>query len=116
MRATEQGVTLALTVDADVGLVCADRRAMGQMMFNALDNALKATARGGEIVLTLARANGALRLTVADTGGTSWQRGAGVGLRLAGALAAAHGGSLSFDSRTGGGVTVTVQLPVLTRT
>ncbi len=122
------GVTLALEVA--VGTVFADRRAVRQMLVNLLSNAVKFTPPGGRVSLTAAVADGALLLTVADTGtgiapgelarlgrpfeqaaNARGREGTGLGLALVRSLAQLHGGTMAIRSVLGEGTSVTVRLP-----
>ncbi|MCC5996055.1 MAG: HAMP domain-containing histidine kinase [Oceanicaulis sp.] len=135
LRATEQGVTLHLDAgDAPIH-VCADRKALRQILLNLLSNAVKFTPDGGAVALLVRRENGALLLAVGDSGvgisadeisrlgqpyaqsqsgRESNERSSGLGLVLVRQLAALHGGTMQIDSEPGEGTTVSVRLPVLT--
>ena len=111
----------------------ADRRALKQMTLNLVSNALKFTPAGGSVTVSLAAVDGALELSVADTGlgiapedlqrlgrpyeqaGDAGHRaaGTGLGLSLVRAFAELHGGRMSIESALGEGTCVTVRLPVL---
>jgi cell cycle sensor histidine kinase DivJ len=111
----------------------ADKRAIKQITFNLISNALKFTPRGGSITVTLEADGQELVLAVADTGvGISAedlrrlgrpfeqagdaqhrQAGSGLGLSLVRAFARLHGGEMIMQSALGEGTTVTVRLPVL---
>jgi cell cycle sensor histidine kinase DivJ len=111
----------------------ADRRAVKQIAFNLISNALKFTPKGGSVTVTLEAEGDQLVLTVADSGvgiasedlqrlgrpfeqaGGRDQRqaGSGLGLSLVRAFARLHGGEMILESALGQGTTVTVRLPVL---
>lgn len=103
--------------------VYVDREMWEKIVFNLLSNAFKHTFEGS-IRLTLAEAEGAAKLTVADTGvgipenelaritdrfhrvkdaRSRSHEGTGVGLALVKEFASAHGGTLAIDSREGVG-------------
>jgi heavy metal sensor kinase len=108
-----------------------DARLLQRLMGNLLDNAIKFTPDGGTVFVALdAFAPETVELTVADTGPgiapddlprvferffrTDPSRsasGAGLGLSLARAIATAHRGQISVDSRPGDGAVFTVSLP-----
>jgi signal transduction histidine kinase len=110
-RAVEKGVSVRLEAPDSLPLAIADRRAVGQILINLLDNALKFTARGGAVRLVLAREGDVLRLAVWDTGGSADPNsGRGIGLRLVRALCAAHQGSLELKPAYGGGTVATAHI------
>ncbi|MFO1186981.1 MAG: HAMP domain-containing sensor histidine kinase [Alphaproteobacteria bacterium] len=129
----EKGVTLEIKVARAIPAIDADARAVRQIIFNLLSNALKFTPAGGRASVGLAAAEGALELAVSDTGiGISegdlkrlarpfeqaddayvkGQSGTGLGLALVRALTALHGGTLTIRSKRGSGTSVTVSLPL----
>jgi cell cycle sensor histidine kinase DivJ len=110
-----KGVALHEALAAEPLILRADSRAMTQIALNLLTNALKFTPPGGAVTLTLARIEGDVALTVADTG-AGFAPGApegstGLGLALTRALARAHGGELFIAAPDGPGARVAVRLP-----
>lgn len=125
---------VTLTTEAVDGWIWADRQRLTQVLSNLLDNALRHTPSGGQVILAAAPAGAEVVLTVgddgegiaaerlphvferfysADTAGERDRRGAGIGLAIARALTEAHGGHISVVSRgPGTGTTFTVALPV----
>ena len=130
--AEKKGIALGMTTpDAPLN-VEADSRALRRMLINTLGNALKFTPEGGRVIIAASAETGALVLDTIDNGpgipeaererlGQAFERGSGVGriegaglgLSLVRALAALHGGTLSFHDAPGGGALVRVRLPVL---
>ncbi len=118
-------------------IVLADRRAVRQMMFNVLSNALRFTPAGGTITLSVGhRVGGGIEIAVTDTGAgmrpvdiarilattpgaagpapiriAGGHPGAGIGLPLVRQLIEAHGGALSIDSVAGRGTRVSLLFP-----
>jgi signal transduction histidine kinase len=132
--AAQKRQTVTLECPENPGCVQADPRRLRQMLANLLQNAVKFTPEGGEIVLRVegdAEA-GLLRLNVLDTGigiaaeelETIFQPfrqldgglnrsygGAGLGLPLVQRLAALHGGRVTVTSTMGQGSCFTLCLP-----
>jgi signal transduction histidine kinase len=130
--ATRKSIVLGMVTPEAPLMVRADAGALRRMLLNILGNAIKFTPEGGRIMLVSAKAEGVLRLDVIDSGpgipeaersvlGHAYQRGSaaalaegtGLGLALVRALAALHGGQLSFHDAPGGGALVRITLPVL---
>ena len=135
MRPMVDGRGLALRVtDSAAGLsLTADRRRTKQMIINLLSNAIKFTQAGGRVELAAHRmADGAIAITVADTGiGMSDDQiavalepfgrvessaikdptGTGLGLPIVKNLIEAHGGRLQIRSQLKRGTLVRLVFP-----
>jgi len=131
-QADDRGVTLALDLPADLPQVTADRRRIAQVLGNLLTNALRHTPQGGCVTLSAIETEGAVQLSVADTGAgipsedrpyifeRFWRGeksrsraggGSGLGLAIAKQLVELHGGSIAVESILGEGSTFRFTLP-----
>jgi signal transduction histidine kinase len=130
-RATEDGVRVAFVADPEVDVVDGDERRIKQVIFNLLSNAVKFTPAGGEVDVSATRANGEVRVSVADTGpgvapedrdrifeefqqsetGVGQREGTGLGLALSKRFVELHGGRIWVESELGRGSTFTFALP-----
>jgi signal transduction histidine kinase len=138
IRPTVDAKGIALDVTLVPGLVVtADRDRLQQVLWNLLSNAIKFTPTGGRVSVRSARVNGAVAVSVEDTGiGIAaedlpyvfqrfWQAhtgasrefaGLGIGLALARHLVELHGGAISVVSGgLGHGSVFTVALPEVVR-
>jgi signal transduction histidine kinase len=119
-------VTLT-TVGPDPVSVQAVDGHLEQILDNLLANALEAVPPGGTITLTVTAAAALARLTVTDTGrgmtaaqqqaafrrfATGSPGGTGLGLAIVDRLVTANGGTVSLADTPGGGLTVTIELPL----
>jgi two-component system cell cycle sensor histidine kinase PleC len=132
-QAARKNLTLTLEAHASA-IVCADERALRQIVANLLSNAVKFTPEAGSITLRIARdGQGGITLAVADTGigirpedmkkvlesfgqarhdvTNTDERGTGLGLPIVKGLIELHGGTLTLRSAPGEGTTVTITLP-----
>jgi len=115
-------------VAADIPVLNTDREKLRQIVLNLLDNAVKFTHRG-EIKVSAAQQNGALKLAVSDTGigiakedmprlfeefyrGRSATRGSGLGLTIVKKFVTLLGGEVTVESELGKGSVFTVTLPL----
>ena len=129
----EQAVTVEEHVPDDLPLVQADPERVHQVLFNLLDNAMRFTPRGGRVRVTASRHDGAVEVSVADTGpgispehlprlferfyriDTARSRnegGTGIGLAIARWVVEAHGGRIWAESEPGKGAVFTFELPL----
>jgi len=126
--ADDAGVELKTSVPADL-TVQADRDRLRQSLANLVDNGIKYTPRGGHVEVSANRDGDEVVIRVADTGrGIPEQdlprifdrlyrgdesrttRGLGLGLSLVRAYVEAQGGTITVESKPGGGSTFTIRL------
>lgn len=108
-----------------------DGAMLRQVWINLLSNAIKFTPEGGKISVSLRRESGSAVVKVTDTGcgipqeelskifekyyrsaSAKETAGNGLGLAICKRICALSGGDISAESRTGGGSTFTVTLPI----
>jgi two-component system sensor histidine kinase BaeS len=132
-HAGEHAQKIEIRPAEDLPPVKADLQRLEQILGNLLDNALRHTPDGGEIVLGAVRGPDAIQITVEDSGpgipadsiGRIFERfyrldsgrartegGSGLGLAIARKLAEAHGGSLTAENRAEGGARFILRLPI----
>src|SRR5712671_5762127 len=132
-RAQGSGVSFKLFLDAQLGLIEADRGRLRQILNNLLTNALEALEGhpdGSVVVETHRTAIGGhpvLDLVVSDNGPgfqheiigrvfdpyvTSKPKGTGLGLAIVKKLVEEHGGRIEADNARGGGARVRILLPL----
>lgn len=129
-RAESQSITLELRSNGPTPALV-DPALFGQAVWNLTDNALKFTPSGGLVRVSVTEAPDGISLAVEDTGPglgdldstTVFERfsradsartrgsGTGLGLAIVKAVAEAHGGTVSAESRSSGGTRFTVRLP-----
>lgn len=131
--ATQKGLRLKIDGTLPAMTVNGDDEMLKRTLLNLLDNAVKYTPAGGEIMIALGSKNGDALIVVSDTGiGISAEDqsrifdrfyrvdkarsralgGAGLGLSIARWIVEGHGGSLSVESAPGRGSAFTVELPL----
>jgi cell cycle sensor histidine kinase DivJ len=132
-QASVKPVSLRVALAPNVGEVCADRRAIQQILINLVSNAIKFTPNGGNVGISAKRIGSRLHFWVSDTGigiaeenignlgkpftqiqngYTRAFEGAGLGLSLVKGLVALHDGTMAIESAPGEGTKVTISLPV----
>jgi heavy metal sensor kinase len=127
--AHKKGVELQYAVPAE-SVIVSDRAKYQRMVGNLLENAIKYTATGGQVVIRVQIRSGEASIQVSDTGigippealpkifqrfyrcdASRSETGMGLGLSLAKALAESLGGSLTVRSALNKGSTFTLSLP-----
>jgi signal transduction histidine kinase len=132
-RATTHGITLDVKVDERLGDVVGDERKIKQILLNLLSNAVKFTPEGGRIGINARQTDGAVEISVTDTGiGISLEdqakvfeefrqvgsdnakkmEGTGLGLTLAKKFVELHRGRIWVESEVGKGSTFVFTLPI----
>jgi signal transduction histidine kinase len=104
-----------------------DARLLGRAVRNLLENALRASAGGGRVEVRVEDGGGEARIVVADTGPgvapeilprifdpyfSTHDAGTGLGLPITRRIAEEHGGRITARNRPGGGLEVTITLPI----
>lgn len=134
-QANRAAVTLRAEVPPALPTLVGDGDRLAQVLTNLVDNALKFTPPGGEVVLRAEVARGEVQIEVRDTGRGippgalervfdrfyqadpsrpgGEKHGAGLGLSIANEIVQAHGGRIGVRSEVGRGTTFTVSLPLL---
>jgi len=125
-RAATAGVALRRRGDATIE---ADPRRLKDALFNLVGNAVEATERGGRVEVQIEKSAEAARIAVRDSGRgmppevlqrigtpffTTRDEGTGLGVVVARATFAQHGGSLVYSSEPGLGTTAVGTLPLRT--
>ncbi|MCX2892548.1 ATP-binding protein [Stenotrophomonas lactitubi] len=127
-----QAAGVACQLDLDSGIeVQADRLRMGQVVTIVVDNLMRYASSGGVMDVSLRQEGTRVTLIVGDRGpgvdeadlprvqDRFWRAdrsrarhsgGSGLGLSIAGAICAAHGGVLTVRNRMGGGLEVVVSI------
>ena len=130
-RASQNDVSLSLSLPQDADIVVGDERRLRQVVFNLLSNAVKFTPPGGRIDVASERQNGEVRVSIADTGpgiapddharifeefhqttgGAQQREGTGLGLALSKRLVELHDGRIWVESELGHGSRFVFTLP-----
>jgi signal transduction histidine kinase/PAS domain-containing protein len=129
--AAARGIRIEARAEPGLPPVLADRGRVLQVMANLVGNALKFTPAGGTVTLYAARQDGAVRLSVRDTGrgirpehlphlfdrfwqapGSPRRGGVGLGLSIARGIVEVHGGRIWVESAEGQGSTFSFTLPL----
>jgi len=133
-EASNRGLSLETQMSQELPLIQGDGSALERAFANLVYNALRFTPRGGRVTLASALCDGAVVLSVSDTGRgvppeeipllfkKYWQhgsetdkKGSGLGLFIVKSLVEAHGGKVEVESVPGQGTCFRVILPVAIR-
>ena len=123
-QAGTSGVGLVSEVGARVR-VSADKDLLREAVANLVDNAVRASSRGADVKLRIARGANGASIDVIDSGpGIEEQRlprlferfqrsdsGSGLGLAIARRVVERHGGTIHVHTARGAGSTFTIELP-----
>lgn len=135
-KATAAQKRVRLTTDIQEGLLAeADQNMMNTIIRNLINNALKFTSTGGEVIVKASASNGRIVISVTDNGigmsaeivdglfrldsnpvsvqGTRGEKGSGLGLVLCQEFVEKHGGSIQVTSSPGEGSTFSFSIPAL---
>jgi signal transduction histidine kinase len=122
-EAEAKGVRLSAIIPVPEVKVLADQERIGHVLANLLGNALRHSERDGDVSLGASVTNGAVRITVTDTGkgiAKEYQerifdkffqvpetgpKGTGLGLYIAKEIVRGHGGDIGVESEPGKGCT-----------
>ena len=125
----KNGIEFIFNRPAEQLQVLGDADRLKQVFINVIDNAIKYTENGGQVLISQQKEEGCVRISVADTGvgipasdidrvkekfykANKTVRGSGIGLALADEIIKQHQGLLFIESIEGAGTTVTVVLPL----
>ena len=128
-----KGVEILASVDSGLNPLIGDSRRLQQVLWNLAHNAVKFTSRGGRVNVFIRQNDGAVEITVQDTGRgispsflphvferfrqedatpTAGTAGLGLGLAITKQLVELHGGSVEASSGgNGAGATFVVRIP-----
>jgi signal transduction histidine kinase len=138
IRASRAGLELKLDVEPDLPQLVGNEDQIRRVFYNFVDNAIKYSARGGEVEVYLRAGKNrkAVRILVKDTGvgistedlphiferffrveatrpryGSGADKGSGLGLAIAKSIVESHGGRIGVTSQLGKGTTFWAELP-----
>ncbi len=132
VTADQRGIRISQNLDEEVCNVTADRRAVHQILFNLISNAVKFSHEGSEVRVFLKATSTQITLSVMDNGiGISPEvipklcqpfvqaessnsrsyEGAGLGLSLVAGFVELHGGKINIASELAKGTCVTITIP-----
>jgi PAS domain S-box-containing protein len=133
LLANEYGIIMRAEIPADLPVIMADQEKIIRVLTNLMDNAVKFTPQGGQIVISADRVdNNCVKIAVADSGPgipeeyrekiferfaqipgrRSRRRGSGLGLAFCQLAVEAHGGQIWVESPTENGSVFNFMLPI----
>ncbi len=127
--AKKQGIELVVSVPQDEITVMGDKNRLKQVFINIIDNAVKYTNAGGQVLVNLDTEEACVRISVTDTGvgipaedidrvkekfykANKTVRGSGIGLAVADEIIKQHDGLIFIESTENVGTKVMVVLPI----
>lgn len=127
--ANQRSVQLEYARPINDSIIMGDKNRLKQVFINVIDNAVKYTESGGQVLVEQTESDGCVRITVRDTGvgipaqdidrvkekffkSNKTVRGSGIGLAVADEIVKQHKGLIFIESTEGVGTTVTVVLPI----
>lgn len=131
-QSEERGLKLLLDVPSTLPPVMGDEKRIKQVMLNLASNAIKYNREGGQVRITASADEGAIQITVEDTGQgirpedmdklfdkfrriaetDDSAKGTGLGLPITKQLVEVHGGQMKVTSEWGVGSTFAFTLPI----
>ena len=125
----KQGIELIYTKPQEEYQVLGDTNRLKQVFINIIDNAVKYTESGGQVLITQQIEEACVRISVKDTGvgipaqdidrvkekfykANKTVRGSGIGLAVADEIIKQHQGLLFIESTEGVGTNATIVLPL----
>ena len=129
----KQGIEMIYTEPTEEYEVMGDTNRLKQVFINIIDNAVKYTESGGQVLICQTVEEACVRISVQDTGvgipaqdidrvkekfykANKTVRGSGIGLAVADEIIKQHQGLLFIESTEGAGTTATVVLPIYEKT
>ncbi|MEO5499111.1 MAG: HAMP domain-containing sensor histidine kinase [Candidatus Saccharimonadales bacterium] len=132
LRASTQGRLLSMTIPDDLPTIAADRNSLSEVIANLVDNGIKYSHEGGQVLVSAAIDGDSVRFSVQDFGigipgsvignlFTKFYRshrskhtvaGTGLGLYISKAIVESHGGKMSVTSTEGQGSTFSFSVPI----
>ncbi len=131
LQAKNKGIVLRAEME-DIPPVRADKDKLTDVLTNLIDNALKFTSEGGQVIVSARTVSNGIHIEVKDTGigipadhiphlfqrfyqvDSSMSRrygGTGLGLYISRTIVEAHGGKIWIESKEGMGTTVHMEFP-----
>lgn len=127
--AKQQGIRLDFICPSKLNWVLGDPDRLKQVFINVVDNAVKYSTKGGQVLVQALEEDNCIHIKVVDTGvgipeqdidhvkekffkSNTTVRGSGIGLAVADEIIKQHSGLLFLESKEGVGTTVTIVLPL----
>lgn len=132
LRARAQGRSLSVNLPNDLPTIAADRNSLSEVMANLIDNAIKYSHEGGQVIVSAAVDGDFVKFIVQDSGigipssvvsnlFTKFYRshrsatnvtGTGLGLYISKAIIESHGGKIGVKSVEGEGSVFSFSVPI----